>query len=142
MSADKPMDAEPVKTAMVIGLGTGSTAGWLGALPDIERVDVVELEPAILHVADVCAPVNRDVLDNPKVAITIADAREVLLTTPRRYDLVFSEPSNPYRAGIASLFTQEFYEAVRDRNADPALTRSLARSGGDAEAGDEMAAVR
>ena len=34
------------------------------------------------------------------------------------------------------------YEAVRDRNADPALTRSLARSGGDAEAGDEMAAVR
>ena len=33
-------------------------------------------------------------------------------------------------------------EAVRDRNADPALTRSLARSGGDAEAGDEMAAVR
>ncbi|MEQ9324750.1 MAG: fused MFS/spermidine synthase, partial [Polyangiaceae bacterium] len=109
------LQPEPVKAAMVIGLGTGSTAGWLGALPDIERVDVVELEPAILHVADVCAPVNRDVLDNPKVAITIADAREVLLTTPRRYDLVFSEPSNPYRAGIASLFTQEFYEAVRDR---------------------------
>lgn len=109
------LQPEPVKTAMVIGLGTGSTAGWLGALPDIERVDVVELEPAILHVAEVCAPVNQRVLDNPKVAITIADAREVLLTTPRRYDLIFSEPSNPYRAGIASLFTQEFYEAVRDR---------------------------
>ena len=109
------LQPEPVKTAMVIGLGTGSTAGWLGALPDIERVDVVELEPAILHVAQVCSAVNQNVLDNPKVDITIADAREVLLTTPRRYDLVFSEPSNPYRAGIASLFTQEFYEAVRDR---------------------------
>jgi spermidine synthase len=55
------------------------------------------------------------VLDNPKVHVVIGDAREVLLTTPRRYDLIFSEPSNPYRAGIASLFTREFYQAARER---------------------------
>jgi spermidine synthase len=106
---------QPVKRALVIGLGTGSTAGWLGQLPDVERVDVVELEPAILTVARMCSPVNRNVLDNPKVRIIIGDAREVLLTTPERYDLIFSEPSNPYRAGVASLFTKEFYEAVRAR---------------------------
>ncbi|RLB63468.1 MAG: spermidine synthase [Deltaproteobacteria bacterium] len=105
----------PVKNAMVIGLGTGSTAGWLGALPDVERVDVVELEPAMVHVARVCAPVNHGVLDNDKVKVIIADAREVLLTTPQRYDLIFSEPSNPYRAGIASLFTREFYQAAHQR---------------------------
>jgi spermidine synthase len=104
-----------VKTAMVIGLGTGCTAGWLGAVPEIQRVDVVELEPAILDVARMCAAGNENVMANPKVKVTIGDAREALLTTPSRYDLIFSEPSNPYRAGIASLYTQEFYEACAKR---------------------------
>jgi hypothetical protein len=81
----------------------------------MERVDVVELEPAILRVAKDCAVVNRDVLDNRKVHVVIGDAREVLLTTRSKYDLVFSEPSNPYRAGIASLFTLEYYQSVSER---------------------------
>jgi spermidine synthase len=106
------------RRALVIGLGTGSTAGWYGVVPSMERVDVVELEPAVLRVAAACAPVNRDVLHNPKVRIRIADAREVLLTTRDSYDLIFSEPSNPYRAGIASLFTQEFYRAAAARLRD------------------------
>jgi spermidine synthase len=104
-----------VRHALVVGLGTGSTAGWLGALPTIERVDVAELEKAVLGVARDCAPVNRGVLANTKVRIKIGDARELLLTTRQKYDLVFSEPSNPYRAGISSLFTQDFYQAVRER---------------------------
>jgi spermidine synthase len=103
------------KSALVIGLGTGSSAGWLGAIPELAEVDVVELEPAILRVARDCAIVNRDVMDNPKVHVVIGDAREVLLTTRSKYDLVFSEPSNPYRAGIASLFTVEYYRSVLDR---------------------------
>src|SRR5262245_23087165 len=103
------------KSALVIGLGTGSTAGWLAAVPSIERVDVVELEPAILEVAAASAPVNRDVLKNPKVRVTIRDAREYLLTSKDRYDLIFSEPSNPYRAGISSLFSSDFYGAARGR---------------------------
>ena len=104
-----------VKRALVIGLGTGSTAGWLAALPSIERVDVLELEPAVLHVAEECSPVNQSVLRNPKVRIILGDGREFLLTTPERYDLIFSEPSNPYRAGVASLFTREFYRAAAAR---------------------------
>lgn len=104
-----------VKKSLVVGLGTGSTAGWLGLVPTVERVDVVELEPAILRVARDCAPANGAVLDNPKVHITIGDAREVLRTTTERYDLVFSEPSNPYRAGISSLYTVEFYRAAAER---------------------------
>jgi spermidine synthase len=101
--------------SLVIGLGTGSTAGWLGAVPTMQRVDVVELEPAVLRVAKACTPVNHDVLHNPKVHIRIGDAREVLLATPEHYDIIFSEPSNPYRAGIASLFTEEFYRASKSR---------------------------
>ncbi len=109
------------KNAMVIGLGTGSTAGWLGSIPTMDRVDVVELEPAILHVAEACAPVNQDVLHNPKVHISIGDAREVLITTPRKYDVIFSEPSNPYRAGVASLYTQDFYRSAAERLTDGGL---------------------
>ena len=103
------------RRSLVIGLGTGSTAGWLGAIPSMERVDVVELEPAVLRVARACSAVNHDVLHNPKVRIRIGDAREVLLASRERYDVIFSEPSNPYRAGIASLFTREFYRATTAR---------------------------
>ncbi|MDF1660710.1 MAG: fused MFS/spermidine synthase [Planctomycetota bacterium] len=103
------------KKAMVVGLGTGSTAGWLGQIPTMEKVDVVELEPAILEIAKVCHEVNGEVLNNDKVKIQIGDAREALLVSREKYDLIFSEPSNPYRAGIASLYTREFYEASKER---------------------------
>jgi spermidine synthase len=103
------------RRALVIGLGTGSTAGWLAQVPTVERVDVVELEPAIVHVARTLSKINRDVLSNPKVHLVIGDGREVLLTTPESYDIVFSEPSNPYRAGVASLFSADFYRSVRRR---------------------------
>ncbi|MGO9916295.1 MAG: fused MFS/spermidine synthase [Isosphaeraceae bacterium] len=98
--------------AFVIGLGTGSTAGWLAAIPGITRVDVAELEPLVLEVAKACRAVNQDVLSNPKVHTYLGDAREQLLTTRERYDVIFSEPSNPYRAGVASLFTKDFYDSV------------------------------
>jgi hypothetical protein len=98
--------------ALVVGLGTGSTAGWLAAVPTMQQVDVVELEPAIRNVAAACTAVNHDALDNPKVHLIFGDGREVLLTNSHKYDLIASEPSNPYRAGIASLFTREYYSAV------------------------------
>jgi spermidine synthase len=103
------------RRALVIGLGSGSTAGWLGAVPTIDRVDAVEIEPLILEVARASAPVNRDVLRNPKVHVTIGDARELLLLTPDRYDIIASEPSNPFRSGVASLFTRDYYQAASDR---------------------------
>lgn len=98
--------------AMVIGLGTGETAGWLAAIDTVTNVDVAELEPAVLEVARRADVVNAHALANPKVHIEIGDARELLLTSKQTYDLVASEPSNPYRAGVASLFTREYYEAV------------------------------
>jgi predicted membrane-bound spermidine synthase len=101
--------------ALVIGLGTGSSSGWLADVNSITQVDTVEIEPAMLEVAKRSAPVNRDVLKNKKVNIIIDDAREVLLTNRENYDIIFSEPSNPYRAGVASLYTQEFYATVAKR---------------------------
>jgi spermidine synthase len=104
-----------VKRALVIGLGTGSTAGWLASLPEIERVDVAEIEPAISQVAQRCAAVNRNALNNPKLRVLHGDARELLSVLHDDYDVIFSEPSNPYRAGIASMYAQEFYAAVQRR---------------------------
>ena len=103
------------RTSLVVGLGTGCSAGWLAEVPGMERVDVAELEPAILEVARYCAPANFNVLAHPKVRVIQGDARELLLTTHAKYDLIASEPSNPYRAGVASLFTREFYQAVAQR---------------------------
>jgi spermidine synthase len=103
------------KRALVIGLGTGSSAGWLGAIPSMDRVDVVELEPVVLDVARASEPVNHGAMTNPKVRVTVGDARETLLTSRDRYDVIASEPSNPFRAGIASLFTIEYYRAASAR---------------------------
>jgi len=102
------------RRALVVGLGTGSSAGWLAAVPGIDRVDVVELEPAVVRVARDCAPVNHGALENPRLRLFIGDGREFLLTRDERWDVIFSEPSNPYRAGVASLFTTEFYRSVAD----------------------------
>ncbi|HEY7412445.1 MAG TPA: fused MFS/spermidine synthase [Vicinamibacteria bacterium] len=109
------------RRSLVVGLGTGGTAGWLAAVPTMERTDVVELEPRVLDVARDCASINHGVLGSPKVRFVLGDAREVLLVSRDAYDLVVSEPSNPYRAGVASLFTREFYRAVAHRLAEGGL---------------------
>lgn len=103
------------RTGLVLGLGSGETAGWLADVNSIERVDVVEIEAVVDEMARRCAAVNRDALHHAKVRRIYNDARELLLTTPTRYDLIASEPSNPYRAGVAALFTQEFYKAAQSR---------------------------
>lgn len=108
------LHAKP-QEVLVVGLGTGQTGGWAAQVAEVNHVDIVELEPAIAHIAQRCAPSNYDVLNNPKVDLHFGDAREWLLTTPATYDVIISEPSNPYRAGIASLFSVEFYQAVAQR---------------------------
>ena len=107
---------EDPKTALVIGLGTGESAGWLSQMRNIEHVDVVELEPAIDEMALRCRELNFDVLNNDRVRRINNDGREFVLTAKnQQYDVIISEPSNPYRAGVASLYTSEFYQTVRDR---------------------------
>lgn len=101
--------------ALVIGLGTGSSAGWLAEVPSLRRVDVAELEPAVVVAAERCGPVAHDAVHHPKVRLLLGDGRELLQTSRERYDVIFSEPSNPYRAGVASLFSRELYRTARAR---------------------------
>ncbi len=110
------------RTAFVVGLGTGTTAGWLADVPGMQRVDVAEIEPGIAALArEFFAPVNRGALDKPNVRLIAGDARELLVTRGPVYDLIVSEPSNPYRAGVATLYTEEYYAAVKGRLAPGGL---------------------
>ena len=101
------------KKVLVIGFGSGMTASAVARYPDVQQIDCVEIEPAVLRAASYLAPLNRGVLRDPRTRILIDDARDFLFTSPDRYDLIISEPSNPWIAGIATLFTDEFYGQVR-----------------------------
>jgi spermidine synthase len=82
---------------------------------NMQHVDVVELEPAIDEMARRCRELNWDVLSNSRIRRIYNDGREFVFTTDIQYDIIFSEPSNPYRAGVASLYTNEFYQAAKRR---------------------------
>ncbi len=115
------------KNACVIGLGTGMSAGWLAEVESIESVDVFELEPHLIHCASHYASFTFDVTNRPKVNIILGDARESLLALKnKKYDVIVSEPSNPQRAGVANLYTQEYYQTVSAKmNADGVFSQWL-----------------
>jgi spermidine synthase len=116
-----PLLKDQIRKTLVIGLGTGETAGWLGDIASLEHLRVIEMEPAVLEMARLCEPFNRKVLENPKVEVILGDAREVALTTKDTYDLIVSEPSNPYRAGVANLLTVQFYKNLKARMANDGI---------------------
>ena len=107
--------AHSPRRVLLVGFGSGMTASALTAYPDLERLDVVEIEPAVVAAAPHLGPLNRGVLRDARVHVTFDDARNFLFTTRDQYDLIVSEPSNPWIAGVATLFTREFYAAARER---------------------------
>jgi spermidine synthase len=114
-----PALARPeARSAFVIGHGSGVTAGVLAAVPGMERVRIVELEPAVLAMDRFFTHVNDSVLSRPTVRAIVDDARSALQLTRERFDVIVSEPSNPWVAGVATLYTPEFFRVVRSRLAD------------------------
>src|SRR5271169_326392 len=103
------------RRVLIIGFGSGMTASAVARYPDVERIDCIEIEPAVVHASPFLETLNRNVLSDPRVHLIFDDARNFLLTSRENYDLIISEPSNPWIAGIATLFTNEYYAAVRHR---------------------------
>jgi spermidine synthase len=103
------------KRVLIVGFGSGMTIAAVARYPDVERIDCVEIEPAVVRASPYLESLNRGVLGDPRVNVIFDDARNFLLTTREQYDLIISEPSNPWIAGIATLFTNEFYAGVRQR---------------------------
>ena len=107
------MHTDPRDVA-IIGLGSGITLAAVESFP-VERIDVLELNPTVVEAAELFEPENRNALDDERVELTVGDARDYLSTTKRTYDIVISEPSNPWIEGEVFLFTREFYSVVAER---------------------------
>ncbi len=105
---------QPKKVA-VVGLGSGFTLQALAEVPEVEQIECAELEPAVVEVGKFWAGYNGHVLDNPKVRMHVTDGRTFILGSPQQYDIIASEPSNPWIAGIGNLFTRDFYQTCSQR---------------------------
>lgn len=101
------------KDVAIIGFGAGITTTAVLASPDVERVDTIEIEPAVIEGARHFQPANDAAYTDPRSRIVLDDAKSFFARSGHKYDLVVSEPSNPWVSGIASLFTVEFYGRVR-----------------------------
>ncbi|MCF7762684.1 MAG: fused MFS/spermidine synthase [Verrucomicrobia bacterium] len=103
------------RDTLVVGLGSGMTCASVARHPSVERVDVVEISPEVVEAARFFKDYNDAVLDNPKLHLTVEDAKSFLKLTQRSYDIIISEPSNPWMAGVAGVFSLEYYENCREK---------------------------
>src|SRR4029079_11035562 len=91
--------------ALVIGLGSGVTAS-AALTHDPASVTAVEISKEVVDAArGFFEGANHRVLENPRLRLVVGDARQHVLATPDRYDVIISEPSNPWMAGVSALFT-------------------------------------
>jgi predicted membrane-bound spermidine synthase len=111
-----PLAARPdPRAALVIGYGSGVTVRVVAQTPGMARVRVVEIEPVVLGMSPFFERVNDSALARPGVSVVVDDARSALQLDTARYDVVISEPSNPWLAGVPTLYTPEFFQIVRAR---------------------------
>ena len=109
-----PLAYQPeARSAAVIGFGSGMTTTTLLGSPTIERVDTIEIEPQMVEGARRFGAIVEPAFADPRSRIVIDDAKSYFARSTVRYDLIVSEPSNPWVSGVSSLFTLEFYAHVK-----------------------------
>jgi len=113
--AHLPMLVRPgAKDAFVLGIGAGITAGTLLAYP-LDHIDLAENCEPVIRAAKLFSDWNYGVMDNPRVRVWHEDARTVLKLRPQLYDVIITEPSNPWTIGVGSVFSREYYELAARR---------------------------
>jgi spermidine synthase len=105
--------APRARLAAIVGLGSGMSSHTLLGDPRLTKVVTIEIEPEMLRASRVFAPANHRVFDDPRSTFAIEDARSYFASQGERFDLILSEPSNPWVAGVSGLFTTEYYAHVR-----------------------------
>lgn len=103
------------ETSMVIGLGTGMTSGALLQYSAMKRVDIVEIESAVVEASTYFKDYNHEPLKDPRSHLVIQDGRTYLWFSDRKYDLITSDPIHPWVKGAANLYTQEYYARAKER---------------------------
>lgn len=106
---------------LLVGLGTGVTAANLALYDDLGSLEVAEISPNVIRFLPHFSGFTDNVERDPRLHVRLADATLVVRQTEGRFDLVISEPSNPWTAGADTLFTREFYRSVRDRLSEDGL---------------------
>ena len=106
------------KTALLISHGLGTTARALTETRSLVSIDVVDTSADVLQLSAVAFPPGSDPLDDPRVQIHVEDGRFFLSTARQHYDIITSEPPPPKAAGIVNLYSQEYFQLIRDRLAD------------------------
>jgi spermidine synthase len=108
-----PLMLKPeAKDVAVVGWGTGVTAGTTTRFP-VESITVIELEPAVVQTSRFFHHVNHAPENDRRVTVEYNDARNYLLATDKKFDVLISEPSNPWQAGVCNLFTGEYFKICR-----------------------------
>lgn len=105
----------------VIGFGSGLSTHTLLGSEKPKRVDTIEIERAMVEGARLLHDRVGRAYDDPRSNIRIEDARTYFATGGRQYDVIVSEPSNPWVSGVASLFTREFYAFLKRHLKDRGL---------------------
>jgi spermidine synthase len=100
------------RTALVIGLGGGATAG-AASRHDGVFIDIVELSAAVVQGARFFEAINHGVLDRPHVSVRIDDGRNYLMLTSKRYDVITADVILPIWAGSGNLYSVEYFELMR-----------------------------
>ncbi len=115
MVAHAPLFIHPrPRQVFVVGLGSGVSAAAALRHPGV-TAEVAEILPDVVEAAEQFEKVNDGVLRDPRMRLSVLDAREHLLLSPARYDVIISEPTNVWIPGVSSLFTRDFYQLVEQR---------------------------
>jgi spermidine synthase len=105
---------EAPRKVFVVGLGTGVTVGEFAVQDSVEEVTVAEISSAVIEAVPYFDSANHGVSRHPKVRIVEGDAYRAILQSDERYDIIASEPSNPWVTGVEMLFSREFLSAARE----------------------------
>jgi predicted membrane-bound spermidine synthase len=115
MAAAVPMAMRPDATSIAnIGFGSGLTTHAALANPNLKEIATIESEQAVIEGARGFLPRVSRAYRDPRSQIFIEDAKSWFARHNRRFDIIISEPSNPWVSGVASLFSDEFYLRIRD----------------------------
>ncbi len=106
------------RSVAVVGLGSGMSSHILLGSPSIAQLTTIEIEPAMVEAARQFYPANRRAFDDPRSRLVLDDAKSFFAAAPQPFDLIISEPSNPWVSGVSSLFGGEFYDLVQRSLAD------------------------
>lgn len=103
------------REVLLIGLGTGATLHAIASSSIVERITVAELEPAVVEASRFFSQINKNVINDSRVDLRIADGRNVLASSSKQYDVIISQPAEPWVGGAADLYSKDFWQLTKSR---------------------------